>query len=178
TQYQNATLSRSQLKQASELEIVALAPYGPCARTRLTLEPEAIRPDEDILLSDAADRVDTCAAPRLLGLRHSAGHKVEAQVTWDCAHRSSDSKKVKFQVTWKILDNAVDVTGRLYTSRQSATLPLWRDTSYSIFVHRLSPWTGEPEAETQALLLDTLSAEPKASIQEAALREMHLHAPA
>ncbi|XP_077512713.1 uncharacterized protein LOC144123861 [Amblyomma americanum] len=169
TQYQNATLSRSQLKQASELEIVALAPYGPCARTRLTLEPEAIRPDEDILLSDAADRVDTCAAPRLLGLRHSAGHKVEAQVTWDCAHRSSDSKKVKFQVTWKILDNAVDVTGRLYTSRQSATLPLWRDTSYSIFVHRLSPWTGEPEAETQALLLDTLSAEPKASYQEAAI---------
>ncbi|KAH7966390.1 hypothetical protein HPB49_015916 [Dermacentor silvarum] len=167
TQHHNATLSRSQMKQASELEIVALSAYGVFAHTRVDLDLdsevfEAVQAD-----SSVASVLPVFSAPKVVQLRHTSRHRVEVDVVWDF-DLSPEDKEVKYEVMWRVLDKAVDVTGRLHTSQQSATLPLWVGTSYLIFVRRLSPATGEPDAETLSRFLDTPVAEPEPTAQDAA----------
>ncbi|KAH7964978.1 hypothetical protein HPB49_002723 [Dermacentor silvarum] len=165
TQYHNATLSRSQMKQSSELEIIALSAYGVFAHTRVSLDLESAVLDS--MQADASSLLPAFAAPKVVELRHSSGHRLEVDIAWDF-HLLPDAKEVKHEVIWRVLDKAVDVTGRLYTSRQSATLTLWEGTSYSIFVQRLSPVTGKPDAETFSRFLDTPAVEPEPTTQDAA----------
>ncbi|XP_075538853.1 uncharacterized protein LOC142573169 [Dermacentor variabilis] len=164
TKYHNATLSRSQLKQSSELEIIALSAHGVFAHTRVSLDLESAAFDSMQADASASSLLPAFAAPKVEELRHSSGPRVEVDIVWDF-DLSPQAKEVKYEVMWRVLDKAVDVTGRLYTSRPSATLPLWGGTSYSIFVRRLSPVTGEPDAETLSRFLDTPVVEPEPSTQ-------------
>ncbi|XP_070387891.1 uncharacterized protein [Dermacentor albipictus] len=162
TQYHNATLSRSQLKDSSELEIIALSAYGVFAHTRVSLDLESAAFDS--MQADAS-------ASSGLRCSESGGAEALQRTPGRSRHRlghQSVAGGQGSQVMWKVLDTAVDVTGRLYTSRPSATLPLWGGTSYSIFVRRLSPVTGEPDAETLSRFLDTPVVEPEPSTEESA----------
>ncbi|XP_065303025.1 uncharacterized protein [Dermacentor albipictus] len=167
TLYHNATLSRSILKQASELEIVALSPQGVFAQTRVALDLDSA--DFDSVQADAsvASSIPSFAAPKVINLRHTGGHLVEVDIAWDF-DVSPEAKKVKYEVTWRVLGETADVTGHMYTSRQSATLKLWEGTSYSVFVRRLSPRTGEPDSETLSRLVDAPVAEPEPNARDAA----------
>ncbi|KAH6938609.1 hypothetical protein HPB50_011049 [Hyalomma asiaticum] len=162
TQYLNVTISRSQLKQASELKVVALSPHGVFARTQVGLGLESAAFDSEQADGSIGSSLPVFAAPRVMELKHSSRHRVEVDIAWEFDH-SPEAKKVKYEVVWRIPDKAVDVTGRMYTSRQSATLQLWEGATYSIFVRRLSPVNGEPDAETLSRYLDTPVIQPEPS---------------
>ncbi|XP_077552606.1 uncharacterized protein LOC144167097 [Haemaphysalis longicornis] len=168
TPHRNTSLSRSQVKQSSELVIVAVGQHGQCASTRLPLGPEldlsepadeGFNSDLVSMLADEATALTSCAPPRLHAMRlSSGGAKVEADISWNCAV----SPRVKYEVTWRMQDTGVDVTGRLYTSRQSATLPLWPESSYTVYVRELSS-SGDTHAETQPLFVNTAGLVPPAA---------------
>lgn len=167
TQYLNATVRRSQLKQASEVKVIALSPYGVFAHTQVGLDLDLAAYDS--LQADASitSALPIFAAPNVVEIKHSSGYRVEVDIAWEFG-LSLQAKNVKYEVTWIIPDRAADVSGRMYTSQQSATLQLWEGTSYSIFVRRLSPVTGKPDAETLSRYLNTPVVEPKQSTQHAA----------
>lgn len=66
------------------------------------------------------------------------------------------------QVTWRVQDTEVDVTGRLYPSRQSATLTLWPETSYMVYTWELSS-SGGVHGETRPLFVNTAGLVPPAA---------------
>ncbi|KAH7954934.1 hypothetical protein HPB49_023027 [Dermacentor silvarum] len=159
THYHNATLSRSQLKQASELQIIALSPYGVFAQTRVALDFESEVFDSVQADASITSLLPAFAAPKVVKMRHSSGHLVEVDIAWDF-DISPEATKVKYEVTWRVLDKAVDVTGRMHACG--------REPRTSIFVRRLSPQTGEPDAETLSRFLDTPVVEPEPHTRDAA----------
>ncbi|XP_075747309.1 uncharacterized protein LOC119178120 isoform X3 [Rhipicephalus microplus] len=167
TQYLNATVRRSQLKQASEVKVIALSPYGVFAHTQVGLDLDLAAYDSLQADDSITSALPIFAAPNVVEIKHSSGYRVEVDIAWEFG-LSLQAKDVKYEVTWIIPDRAADVSGRMYTSQQSATLQLWEGTSYSIFVRRLSPVTGKPDAETLSRYLNTPVVEPKQSTQHAA----------
>ncbi|KAL1426877.1 hypothetical protein MTO96_000414 [Rhipicephalus appendiculatus] len=167
TQYLNATVRRSQLKQASEVKVVALSLYGVFAHTQVVLDLDLAGFDSVQADASVTSSLPIFAAPNVIEIRHSSGYRVEVDMAWEFG-LSLQAMNVKYEVTWRMADNAADVSGRMYTSQQSATLQLWEGTSYSIFVRRLSPVTGEPDAETLSRYLNTPFIEPEPRTQHAA----------
>lgn len=167
TSYLNASVSRSQLKQSSQLKLLAMGPEGPAAQTLSPVDLDA--GSQGLLTQDDArgHGEPRTWTPRLVSLRWLRS-SVEAMVTWDGAsYRASDATPAKFEVMWKILDGSMDVTGRQYTSHDVATLTLWPEATYSVTVQRFGS-SESPDSVSQALVIDThgLQPEPRPLLQE------------
>ncbi|EEC19217.1 hypothetical protein IscW_ISCW023263 [Ixodes scapularis] len=167
TSYLNASVSRSQLKQSSQLKLLAMGPEGPAAQTLSPVDLDA--GSQGLLTQDDArgHGESRTWTPRLVSLRWLRS-SVEAMVTWDGAsYRASDATPAKFEVMWKILDGSMDVTGRQYTSHDVATLTLWPEATYAVTVQRFGS-SESPDSVSQALVIDThgLQPEPRPLLQE------------
>ncbi|XP_064484925.1 uncharacterized protein LOC135397332 [Ornithodoros turicata] len=158
TPYLNATVSRGLLKQSSSIRVVALGPWGTFAQ----LDVPTDNGEDKVSLKDGPNAVRGARArhwmPQLAALRPAASKTtsaVEALVSWMAPSQLSDHGDAKYEVTWRVLDGAMDVTGHLYTSRESATLTLWPDVTYAVHIRCFGSNSERALATSEALVIDT-----------------------
>ncbi|KAH7963642.1 hypothetical protein HPB52_022310 [Rhipicephalus sanguineus] len=97
TQYLNATVSRSQLKQASEVKVVALSPYGVFAHTQVGLDLALAGFDYVQADASVASSLPIFAAPNVIEVKHSSGYRVEVNIAWEFG-LLPQAKNIKYEV--------------------------------------------------------------------------------
>ncbi|XP_077520739.1 uncharacterized protein LOC144132301 isoform X3 [Amblyomma americanum] len=172
TQRCKASVSQWRLLDTSELRVIAVSPRGVWAVSAAVRVPTLAAVDEvtdeaeEPLLSDAAAAPRVLLpwpAPQLVNLRLSTHLGLEAHIAWQTILDHDTKVDHKFEVTWRLLDAAMELTGRLYTLETEAAFPVLPASSYSIFVRRLD-LEGKPTGTSGSLTLDTAEADTETSL--------------